>query len=63
MNEVCIFISLFIFFFYHNHINSAKCDDISLILVLFCDSLFVIKQNNCIDFICTVEDIIVVNMK
>ena len=26
------------------------------------DSLSVTKQNNCIDFICTVEDIIVVNM-
>ena len=32
------------------------------VIRVFCDCLSVIKQNNCIDFICTVEDIIVVNM-
>ena len=51
----------YIFSFYYNHINFEKCADISVILEFFCDSLSVIKQNNCIDFIdfiCTVEDII-----
>ena len=52
---------LFYFLFsYHNHINFAKCDDISVILE-FSVILYVIKKNNCIDFNCMVEDIIVVN--
>ena len=61
MNEVCNLTALYIFyilFSYYNHINFAKCDDISVILEF---SVSVIKKNNCIDFNCTVEDIIVVN--
>ena len=61
MNEVCNFIAIYIFLYYNN-IEFGKCDDISVILEFFCDSLSVIKQINCIDFICSVEDIIVVNM-
>ena len=39
MNEVCNFIELYLYFyFYYNHINFAKCDDISVIL----KSLYVI---------------------
>ena len=62
MNEVCNPTALYIFYIlfpYYNHI--AKCDDISVILefsviLYMCD-----KKNNCIDFNCMVEDIIVVN--
>ena len=42
MNEVCYLTALYIFYFlfsYHNHINFAKCDDISVILRVFCDSV------------------------
>ena len=47
MNEVCNLTALYIFyifFSYYNHINFAKCDDISVILRVFCDSVSVIKK-------------------
>ena len=63
MNEVTLLHYIYFIFLlsYYNHKNSAKCDDISVILefsvICICDK----KKNNCIDFNCTVEDIIVVN--